>query len=287
MKSILSKTPKSYADPIATLDRGDFNSAVKEHGYRVWTETALTCPCKGRSSGHALIDCLNCFGSGWFFFNKKETVLMIQSLNTINSKFKEYNKALTGYGVASSISNQSLGYMDKITMFDQIMEHRQLVRLRKSNDGSATYGYLEFEPKLIKSAFLFDGAENPLRELRSGVDFDVDVNKITLKGNVLTEIPLERVDPHLNRFLDVSLAIVFKHHPVWHVMDASRSFSAAINKRCDTGTFEQKEMPLRYVVAQPQYMPEAPKYDGTNRFDNSQDIADQGYPQTFNGTTTI
>lgn len=286
-KSILSKTPKSYVDPIATLNRNDFNSAIKEHGYRVYTETALTCPCKGRSSGHALVDCVNCFGSGWFFFNKKETVLMIQSINQVNSKFKEWNKALSGFGVATSISDQSLGYMDKITMFDHIMHHRQLVRLRKSNDGQNIYGYTELEPKEFRSVFLFDGASNPLRELRSGVDFDVDVNKITLKGNILDELPPERSDPYLNRFMDISLATVFSHHPVWHVMDASRSFSAAIKKRCDNGRYDQNELPLKYVIAQPQYLPESPKYDGTEREDNSQDIADKSSPATFNGTTTL
>ena len=285
--SIVADTPKQYATPVTTLNRNNFSRAISNHGYALRLETALPCPCRSRANGHARTDCDNCFGSGWTFFDPRETHAVIQHISQTGDKVVEYNKALVGHAqMTMNHRERHCGYMDRVTLLDYGLSHRELLNLRVSRDGLATFAFCEFVPTSFRTAHMFVGVDRPLSRLRPGTDFVVEDRRLTLLPEAASLLPPEEEGRHLNRFLDVTVSVEYEHHPLFHVVDSSRAFFAATHKVCADGHFEGREMPLKYVIAQPQYMHNAPRYDGSAVNDNSAPQAPPP-PASLGGTFSL
>lgn len=281
-RSILSITPKSYTPQVATFDDNDFSREIKAHGRVVEVESALRCPCYLRNSGSHNTSCQNCFGSGWIFRNRRKTVALIQSINQTNSKFKQYDIALSGHMNVTMLPQDRLSYMDVIRMTEHTIYHSELIEIRKGSD-NVFYAITSFEPIEIDQMLVFKSETDPLVKLTKGVNFEVVRNKIVLT-TVPQEITPDPLQYEVDGFVDVTISIRYTHHPTWHIFESLRVFSADIIEGCDSKMRDQL-LPTHYVAVLPNRLVDAPKYNGNQRIDNS----DQATPpnNAFFGTETI
>jgi len=266
-KNILSTTPKGYTPNTVTFDQNDFELEIKSHGRVVEVETALRCPCHQRTSGLHRVDCSNCFGSGWVFVDRRQTVALIQSMNQTNSKFKQYDLALAGHMSVTMPAKDRLCYMDIIRMTEHTVYHSELLRLRKEKDANVFYALSSFEIVEVDQALLFRGKDEPLLRLRKDVNFTVSRNKITFQNMPVGSTP----DPEQYEqegFIDVTVSVRYKHHPSWHIFDSLRVFAADIKEGCDS-KFTEDLLPTHYIAVLPQRLADAPKYNGEETIDNS------------------
>ena len=93
---VTAQTPPSNTLPKVGWDVNRFNGLIQNHGYDVYIEKALRCPCVDRATGQALSTCKNCLGRGWFFVDRRETRLVAQGMENLrrNEQYGEVNRGL-------------------------------------------------------------------------------------------------------------------------------------------------------------------------------------------------
>jgi len=113
---IIQQTPpNTQGKTRVDLDKSDFDALVWQKGYDVYVDKAMKCPCRNTPDSQALSNCRNCGGSGWIFFNRKETRMVLQSMNA-NNRYQEWSEEKLGTVRITSLNKEQLTYMDRITI---------------------------------------------------------------------------------------------------------------------------------------------------------------------------
>ena len=107
-KSILQKTvsfdnSRDIVDPRVTWRVGDFNELISAHGYDALLDRAMKCPCVDRSTSQALSTCRNCLGRGWFFVDRRHTVVVAQRMDN-KKRYGEWGEINRGTASLTIVS---------------------------------------------------------------------------------------------------------------------------------------------------------------------------------------
>jgi hypothetical protein len=233
------------------LNPKNFIKSINSKGYNVTIEKAMRCSCVGKATGQGVPSCVNCFGVGWIWINKRETKLVMQS-SSRDTQFRPWIEAEAGRVVFTAKPGEEIGYMDRIVNNDLISVYSQTVQLDElSRDAKLVYPILE-----IKNAYLFKSLGEKHVAIDPDVDLTFDFDKVEL------------VNLALDTGQNLSLSIRYTHRPTFHVIDIPREDVATERDRCD-GMNVIQHLPVHVIARRAQFLLDKSNSAGNGPEDNS------------------
>lgn len=244
---ITTSAPKLIGAVNPQFKLNEFEAAVWNKGYDVILERALRCPCNAPDA--PLIDCQNCFGTGYFYINPTSTKALITNLNQ-NNKYNRWSQELLGtIEITVNDANKSnLSYFDRITIKKEYSYYSENAVIRHYNMN--TFVFTTYKPVDVVSIHLFDSPTEKLIKM-SSVDYEINPENpycITFTGDVLGK----------------SVAsIYYKHEPEYFVLDLPHAIRASWATNKDTGKEERIRLPLQAIARLAHLCVFRTNYDGS------------------------
>jgi hypothetical protein len=203
--------PNLTNTPSPFFRKNDFESAIWKLGYTIEVSKACKCSCQ-TANNHALPDCQNCNGLGWFWINPIETKAILHSIN-LNTKFKEWSEELLGTCSLSIRDNTRLSYMDKIVIknspnLDNKVVYSEVLTLR--GDVGAEWVFMSYKPIDLISVHIFQGSDKPLYFLDATCYSVAEENEYVLKFDF---------DFSSISYFNGVVTILYAHELQYHVLD--------------------------------------------------------------------
>lgn len=245
--------PALSGQPQVNFDKNSFEAVIWQKGYRVYHDKATKCPCKVEAHDN-LSDCRNCGGSGWIFFNRTETRMILKSMN-LDTQYKDWAEETLGTVSISARDGDKIGYMDRITVLDAETLFSEVIYPKTFKN--ERFARVTYDINSIESAFMFSGSKNKLTKLELNTDY-------TFRDNYFI------LDSKYKNYKDTSITIRYIHAPQYHVIDMPRDTMASPIKNT-AGIAEDKLMPISAVGRRAHYVLDEQNYNGDYLFDNSYD----------------
>lgn len=244
-------------NPQVHHDLSMFQDAIQEHGYQAYIDRALECPCKVNVTNNPLSSCQNCNGSGWFFINRTETILLCTAMSNRN-KYEAWTAENAGTVNIATRAQDKLGYMDRITLLELESWHSQILQMKKILSLGRWFCFTTYEPITVFEVYKFKQDDLPLERLEVDVDYTVVDNKILLDQ---TKYELET---------SITLSIRYTHRPSYHVIDMSRDLMKQKKAiACKDSTNFVANFPLTCVARRAHYVLDAKNYATDSVKDNT------------------
>jgi hypothetical protein len=163
-KSILQKPNPNTGWANPEFIKPAFDQAVWDNGYEVSLERAVRCPCcKG---GDALIDCQNCFGTGYFYVNAISTRALITGINVTN-RYMRWSEELLGTIAITVIASDknNLSWYDRITIHNEWSYYSEVLTVREI--GSQRFVFTTYHPVDILGIYQYVSSVEPLKMVSS------------------------------------------------------------------------------------------------------------------------
>jgi hypothetical protein len=247
IKASNKSTPRFYEQ--------DFRDAIAKHGYDVYLEKSLKCPCKSRNS-EFLSDCRNCGGSGWLYINRINTRMVVQSMS-LNPKYENWGVYGAEISSVTALPEERLSYMDKITVLNAVSEHSEVLHpLKYDEEDDFLYAYSVYPIIDVYFLGIFEDSNSKLIKL-DAVEFSIsDGNKIKIDSSLFPE----GVEPRFT--------IRYSHNPAYYVMEMVReTMLATLN--LGRGFQSQVEMPVHARAKRIDLFKDIENYQGDRLVDNS------------------
>ena len=163
--------------------RVDFNdvkliSKIEEKGLNVRWEKMCVCPCRKDISSQAVVDCINCDGTGWYFFGSQNIKALVSGAQ-FSRNFLMWTENLSGSVIITVDPIYKVGWNDKLVILDAetVFSEVKQVKILNEDDGIKTIK-LRYPANTIVSAFSYLNSDENLRAL--------DLNNLTINGHYLT-----------------------------------------------------------------------------------------------------
>jgi hypothetical protein len=231
--------------------KSNFDAIIEMKGYRVYHDKAIKCPCKVETIDH-LSNCQNCGGSGWVFYNRIESRMILRSMN-LSTQYKDWSELTLGTVNLTARDVDKLGYMDRVTVIDARSAFSETIYLKVFK--GVHIGYVTYDIVEIEDIFMFASANSKLTRLIEGEDYSIRNNAIILTSKYDT-------------YPNVCVSLRYIHSPMYHVIDLPRDTMVApiLN---NAGVPEDQQMPVSAVARRAHYVLDAQNYVGDYLFDNS------------------
>ena len=256
-----TSSPNLAGLPRVDLVKNDFDGIVYQKGYTVTIEKALKCPCRNVQEAAPLPSCRNCAGSGWMFYNKLVTKMVLQSMN-MDTKFKTWSEEKMGVVKISAMSELELGYMDKVTIVDAEVVDSQVLFAKDYNEGYSDKKLRAktiYDINSILDVFFFEGSDKPLMLLTEGVDFTIN----TQQRNII------ELDPKFNKYEHPTISIRYRHNPTFYILEFMRELMSTQKVDKTTGSDQTIVLPVHAMGRRAHYVLNEENSSGTYLFDNS------------------
>jgi len=257
---IPTSAPLGSSNPQVDFKKDSFEGLIWQKGHKVIKESALKCSCVSPSVNQQS-NCKNCGGTGWIFINPTETRMMSHSIN-LSTKYKQWSETNVGTVSLTCLSQDELGFMDRITILDGNSIYSQVCFLKRYN--GVFYFNTVYPIKQIKYIGVFRDTQQKLTPLVYGVDYTYTENKIIfLTAANFTDTSAQQ--------LDCSITIRYQHAPQYHVLDLPREtiqfFLRGENEKL-------VDLPIHGIARRVHYVLDQQNFDNTRLLDNSIPVSD-------------
>lgn len=228
----LQASPNTIGYPGPEFDKGAFDAAIVEKGYKIYQERAVTCPC-GKEPGHANPSCPYCGGTGYFYIEPTETIGLITGVN-VNTKYRQWTLDNAGtIAVSTFDEGLNFSFFDKITFKEKysIFSENRVMRIANG----VTFTWLSFKPKQIYSVYVL---VNGKMEKVDASDYMMipDNNEYALFFTPEAKIPANTI-----------VSVYYKHYIQYNVIDLPHELRAS-NKTDDNGNLEKIDLPVQAIA---------------------------------------
>lgn len=258
---IVAQTPPSLGLPKPHWDVMKFEGLIYNNGYDAYLERALRCPCVDKSSGQALSTCKNCLGRGWFFVDKRQTRVVVQSMENIrrNTQTGEVN-----YGNAriTARASDKLGFMDRVMLLDLEAWYTEILNPTMYQDELIAYPV--YEPIAVTNIYLYGGTDVKLIPLKKE-QYTIDGNKIVFNQSIIDLVP---VDDMNQKQPEITISIRYSYHPVYHIVDGNRELTKVRDKMCSYTDEQLTQVPMLYIGRKAHYIFDQQRYNNV-AFENT------------------
>lgn len=257
-KQIIQKQFSSTSSIPADFEKPEIDATLRDKGYEVIFEKAYMCPCKSKSSTHLSL-CKNCGGTGWIFCNPTQTRFIITGIAADN-KLKEAALREWGFidgGVVNvtAMNDDKFSYMDKITVIDATAEHSQILYAAEDDEEEVFFAYSKYDILSVDYIALFVSANQPLKRLTEGTDYN-------FRDNVITFTQASGIN------VNSQLTIRYIHHPVFHIFDIMRESMTSTKGQLPTGQ-QKLILPIKALAKRAHLIKDVENFDGDRLLDNS------------------
>ncbi len=254
-KTPLEKSVSSGSSPKIAWRTDRFTQLINNHGYEAYVDKAMRCPCVDKTSGGALSNCKNCLGRGYFFVDRKNTKVISQSMNN-SKKYEQWSETNKGIAKITAYGIDRLGIMDRIILLPLIAYYYEILKPVEYDDELLAYPI--YEPIEVEQIFLFKSSGEKLIPLTSE-QYTVDGNKIVFSKDLEDLVPSDDIN---DLAANLSVAIRYSYHPVYHVIEINRELMMVndVNK-CQLNKTGLKNMPINVMAKKAHYIFDAQKFD--------------------------
>lgn len=253
---IPTSAPLGSNNPRVDFKKDQFEGLIWQKGYDVIHESALVCPCVSKAVNQQS-SCKNCGGTKWIYINPTQSRMVLHSMN-MSTKFKQWSQENLGTASLTSLSDDEISYMDRITVLDGNSIFSEVLFLKEYN--GTYYFNTIYNIKEIKYIGVFINTGVKLTPLIYGTDFTYVDNKIIfLTAANYTDINADE--------LDCSITIRYVHAPQFHVLDIPReTIQSFVNIN---GKEVAIDLPIHAVCRRSHYVLDAQNFEKTRILDNS------------------
>lgn len=225
----LQPSPSTLGYPSPEFDKGAFDAAIVQKGYKIYQERAVACPCG--DPGHANPSCPHCGGIGYFYINPSETKAIITSIN-VNTQYKEWTMDNAGtIAVTTYDEGLNLSFFDRITFKEKFGRFTENRVVRKTAD--KTFVWLTFKPIEIYGVYVIDGGA--VRQLSpSDYKMEPSINDCAL---FLSSIYSE----------NLIVSVYYKHYVQYNVIDLPHEIRAS-NITNNDGNLRKIDLPVQAIA---------------------------------------
>lgn len=199
------------------LIESEFSKLILDYGYNVQLEAAIHCPCSNNNTNSAHPNCKNCYGTGWFFLNKRTTQAVLQGMNA-NLKYENWTNENIGTVRVTAYYKDKVSIMDRITLLDSITTFSEKVECFQEK--SLLLAYTVYPIKEIEYLYVFEDHTKPLIPLTLTIDY-------TFSGRVITII-----NKKYKSKTELSIGVRYRHNPQYHIIDLERDIMTQSRKNC-------------------------------------------------------
>lgn len=208
----------------------NFKDKVIEKGYDIKWEKMLICPCRKDITSQADSNCINCNGTGYYWFDPTNIIAMISSI-AVQKRFIQWTEDLTGTAFMTINPEYKVGWMDKITVMSAESMFSEVCNvylktgepyIKTRYDSLEVVGMFEFVDSVTQLNQL-----DPTQEIESNVNKEIKLTSTYIAGT--------------------NISILYKHNPVYLVNDLLNDYrNTYVKKQMTTDT--NKEMPIRVMI---------------------------------------
>lgn len=258
-QSIRTATAASQVQqPQVYFRPDDYSALIGSKGYNIIIEKALRCPCEGET-GHALVDCQNCMGTGYFFINPLKTKAIASGINR-DTKYREWSAELVGT-ISLTVRDdgqENMSFYDKITFVDKVGDFSENLLVRSNSTGD-DFVFTTYKVKSITDIFIFENSSSKLRKLTSE-EYSINANNNCVIDLVITDKSVT---------FNGSISIRYKHEIQFNIIDLPHELRASWEMD-KNGTYKLISLPMNAIARRSHLIPvERMNYDGTGWKDNS------------------
>ena len=251
-QNIVRQTPPNLnGQGQVNFIKSNFDAVIELKGYRVYHDKAIRCPCKVETTDH-LSSCRNCAGSGWVFYNRVESRMIVKSMN-LSTQYKDWSEITLGTVSVTARDVDKLGYMDRLIIIDASTSFTEVIYPKRFK--GVHIAYTVYDIKEIEDIFLFGSSDVALIRLEVSVDYTIRNNAIILTSKY-------------DSFTNLCVSLRYRHSPMYHVVDLPRDTMVAPIANA-AGVPEDLQMPVSAVARRAHYVLDAQNYVGDYLFDNS------------------
>lgn len=214
------------------FDDVKFNSKIQEKGLNVIWEKMSVCPCRKDINSQAVIGCINCNGTGWYYFDPIKIKALISGAQ-FSRNFVMWSENLVGSIMVTVDPVYKVGWNDKLTIVDAetvFSEVKQIKILNEDDDKKSII--LRYKPTQIISVYSFIDEETKLKKIEN--------EKIIQNENILTinDDELKETD---------NLSIVYYYNPVYLITDNLNDYRNTYKKNKNF-TEELTPLPIKVMA---------------------------------------
>ena len=123
--TILTTPEQTVTEPQQFFQLGGLEQMIEQHGYKIYLDSMIECPCRGKDSKH-LPSCKNCGGTGWSVVKRTETKAVLQSAN-LYTRFLEWSEEKLGTIRVTLKDQDRCKYMDRIIVLDVLSYSNEVI----------------------------------------------------------------------------------------------------------------------------------------------------------------
>lgn len=247
-KNILQSQSSSATAFTPQFYKNEFESSIWHKGYEVILERALRCPCHAPDA--PLIDCQNCFGTGYFYINPLRTIALITGVNQ-NNQYKNWSEELLGT-IAITVRDEdkaNLSFLDRITIKNQYSYYSENLVVRSDNVNE--FVFTTYKPVDILSIHVFVSSSEKLLKLDQ---FSYEINPDNPYCIILKNVTL----------MNGVISVYYKHEPEYRVLDLPHEIRASWVKDKKTGQMDRIQLPVQAIARRSHLITmEKPNFDGS------------------------
>jgi LysM repeat protein len=202
-----------------------FDLLIQQKGMRILWEQAMICHCYEPNTGQPEFTCPTCHGTGFIYFDAKETVALSTNLSG-KKDFDNIGMAERGTAYVTSLTKDLMGYHDRLTFLDFKCKYSQLVTFYNGQTPNLNR-YIEDVMRLQDSEMTYVLGEH----------FKISDNKVSL----------EWIDPDTEPLNGSRMGILLVTKPRYHVIDIMHELRAT-QVKYNNPTEEFKELPKQYMI---------------------------------------
>lgn len=251
-RNILQQTSSGYSNFRPEFIKPDFDQAVWAKGYEVLLEKALRCPCHGEEA--ALLDCQNCFGTGYFYVNPIKTKALITGINQ-TTQYKNWSSELLGtYAVTvMDVDKANLSYYDRVTFLTEYSYFSENLKIRE-NDG-VYFVFTTYKIQELLALYSFEASDKKLKKTTN--------SRISEENPYCLILDIDEIPE--NGYISV----YYKHFVEGHTIDLPHFIRASWNTDKVSGQQKKIQLPVQAIVRLTHLIAtDKPNFDGSGTIIN-------------------
>ncbi len=230
---VLQQSPNTIGYPSPEFDKGAFDAAITQKGYKIYQERAIACPC-GDDAGHPDPACPHCGGTGYYYIDPTEVICLITGVN-VNTKYREWTMDNAGtIAVTTYDEGLNFSFFDKLTFKEKfgIFSENRVVR---SFNGKF-FAWLTFQPFEVFQVAIID-LNGDLKVLSRGDYFqDKENNEYALFFK-----------PGSGVMDGTVVSVYYKHYVQYNVIDLPHEIRAS-NVTDKNGNLQKIDLPVQAIA---------------------------------------